>query len=133
VASTLTPGEKAQIRYHLGYPNTTRIATFAIGVPTGIESSFILESAMDNIQPEAEILVRKCVAILEKLEAQEVEDQEIMALLKVDEIEFNTKDMNAMIWQATKRWSQQLGNIFGVTPNRFDQRDQGSINVPVRH
>ena len=45
----LTDAQKVEIRHHTGHPGVTNIATSALGVPASIETMFIIELAMNQI------------------------------------------------------------------------------------
>lgn len=130
---------KAKIRHHMGYTNVQAVQTFVLGTPAGIETSFIIEGAMNRLLPEALPQVTRHIEILDNLEAQILEDQELLAVTKVDEIDIR-QDEFIQLAKQYHYWRSGLGNIFGVPPNPFDQRfmswggaSLGGMNMSVRH
>ncbi len=128
-----TPEEKVKIRYHLGYMNVEESATFELGVPAAVETSFIIESAMDKVLVVAESKVRDHLATLDGIESQMVCDHDLLAVESVGDIKIRA-DEQEMLDKRYQRWQNALANILGVYPNPFDKRfAQGGLNAPVRH
>ncbi len=89
---------------------------------------------MDLVLPEAEEEVRRHLRILERLEEQDIEDSELLAVLKVGEIETNPRELAILFQQQYRKWQRSLANIFGVQPNPFDSRFAGmGVSIPVVH
>ena len=135
---SLTDEEKVRVRRHMGYLNVTAASTFALGVPAAMQTQFIIEGAMNRLLPEAYDEVRRLLSILDGVEQQIVEDQELLAVSKVDEIDIRPDEFKQLIKQYLW-WQSSLANMFGVTPNPFDMRfvswgtGAGGINVNVQH
>jgi hypothetical protein len=128
----LTPEEKTRVRHHTGYVGVAAVYTFVFGVPAAVQTQFSIEGAMDNILAESEELVRKHLAILDKIQMQQIDDLELLALLEADEIKFNPDEQKKLDREYFK-WVGSLCNLFGCIPNPFDQRFKamGGVNVPV--
>jgi hypothetical protein len=129
----LTEHEKAMVRHHLGYPEVSAISTFQLGVPMAIEPSFMIEGAMNRLRPEAEDITRMKLATLTRIEAQMVDDLELLAVAKVEEIELRRDEQQALR-QSYDYWVDSLANDFRVLRNPFDYRlSSGGPNVSVIH
>ncbi len=127
----LTDHEKVRIRHHMGYLNVGSVQTFSLGVPSAVETQFLIDGAMNRILPEAETEVRRLVSILDQIEAQQVNDLELLATSKVGEIEVNETEQ-AKLKVTYRHWQQSLGNLLGVPPNPHDMRFRNSgVNVAV--
>lgn len=127
-----TPEEKVQIRHHLGFLNVSQVETFVLGLPAAVQTSFILEGAMDRLLPEAAPQVRRHLNILDGIEQQMIEDTELMAVNQVDTIQVNQREQTQLRDQYDY-WRRAMGNLFGVAPNPYDERFRGGngINAPV--
>jgi hypothetical protein len=134
MASTLTDHEKARVRYHLGYPNVSSIATFQLGQPAAIEPLFILESAMDLLLPDALETVRGLIGNCDRIDQQMIDDAELLAVEQVDEIR-TRKEEQSMLKREYLYWTNALCQVFGVMRNPYDKRFQGGggINISVQH
>jgi hypothetical protein len=132
----LTSIEKAECRRHLEYINVSDQAHFALGVPAAQESLFMLERALDLLTPEGEQVIRATLSILARIEAQMVDDLELLAVEQVDEIRLREEEQSMLVTQYLK-WRADLSNTLGVDPNPFGRKygakAQGGINVPVQH
>lgn len=131
----VTEAEKVKIRHHLGYLNVAQSQTFVLGFPAGVQTQFVIEGAMNRILLEAEPEMRRQVAVLDNIEAQILEDQELLAVTKVDEIDIREDEFKRLLDQYDY-WRRALSNLLGVMPNPFDQRFAGlagGINVQVNH
>jgi hypothetical protein len=129
--------EKVRLRHHLGYLNVAFAQTFALGIPTAVETQFLIEGAMNRVLPAAESECRRLVGILDKIECQMVDDQELLAVEKVDEIGISAKEMPRLRIEY-QHWQRALGNLLGVPPNPYDQRFGGysggsGLNASVCH
>lgn len=128
-----TEQEKVRIRHHTGYMNVGQVQTFSLGVPAAVETQFLIEGAMSRVLPEAEIEVRRIVGILDKIEAQKVEDLELLAINKIGEIDVNDAEQSKLDREYDK-WVASLCNLLAIPRNPYDQRKMGStggINVRV--
>lgn len=132
--SVFSVEERVTIKHHLGYPNVSTVQTFVLGVPAGVETNFLIEGAMDSVEQSALPRIRKILAILETIEAQQVDDLELLAVNRLDTIEVNQSEQSALVRQYD-RWVNALGNALGAIRNPFDQRvycAPGGINVGVQ-
>jgi hypothetical protein len=132
VAAVFTDEEKVRIRHHLGYLGVQTASTFILGVPAAVQTSFILEGAMDRVIEAAAPQVRRHLTILDGLEAQMVDDAELMAVDQIGDIRVNQKEQ-MQLESKYDYWRRSLANLFGTVPNPYDQRFAGGngVNVPV--
>lgn len=129
---SLTDEEKVKIRHHLGYLNVSAVQTFVLGSPAAVETQFIIEGAMTKVLDAALPEVRRHLVILDQIEAQMVEDHELLAVSQVGEIAVRPDEQQALDLRY-QRWRQSLANLLGVYPNPFDKRYGSRVNVPVSH
>ena len=126
--------EKVRIRHHLGYLNVAQAQTFSLGTPAGVETQFLVEGAMNKVLPAAESMARQMIANCDAVEAQLTENQDLLAVKKVDEIDVREDEMEQLL-KRYHYWRNGLANILGIYPNPFDKRFSaaggGGINVRV--
>jgi hypothetical protein len=136
----LTELEKVDGRRHTGHLNVQQAATFVLGVPAPVQTQFPIEGAFTRLLPEAEPEYRRLIGILNDIEAQVLEDQDLLAIEKIDEITVNLQEFE-MLLKRYKFWQGHLCNLLGIQPNPYDQRPGfgqgwsggGGINVTVHH
>lgn len=131
----LTPDEKVRARHHMGYPQVQEARTFLLGYPVSVPTMTMIEGSLDKVAPAAEGQVRRMLTIMDALEEQMLADQELLAVVKVDEIEIRQDEFDQILKQY-QHWQRGLGNLLGVPPNPYDQRFLGAgggINVSVDH
>jgi len=131
----LTPDEIVKVRGHMGYPNVSAVQTYALGVPTAMQTTFMIEGAMVKVLAQAEARLRFLLAKLDAAECKIDDILEVVELTKAEDVEFNQGGLT-MIARIYKIHQQSLANLLGVVPNPWDQREWlsgagGSINVPV--
>lgn len=126
----LTELERVKVRGHLGFVNLTQVSTFAVGTPAGVESAFVIEGAMNNVPEAALPLLRQYLAVLDKIEAQKVDDLENMAVDKLGNIELRADEQEALDRQY-ERWQGKVADLLGVYVNPFSKAGGRGINVPV--
>jgi len=133
MADTLTDEERAQIRYHLGYPNVSAVASYQIGVPIPVQTAFLVESAMGRVIPLAIPKVREILALLDNIECRMIEGQKRLAANKVGEIEVRPEEIPQLEREHT-RWAQRLADILCVPLYPFSAkfRSTGAGNISVR-
>ena len=130
----LTAEEKVRIRDLLGFLNIANAETFALGMPAGVETQFLIEGAMDRVPEHALFLVREHMATLQALDGQSIDDHELMAVNGIGDITVNQQEQD-QIDKRRRYWRGRLCNAMGVMPNPFDQTNgtTGTIgNVRVR-
>lgn len=129
----LTPDERVRIRYHAGYPNSQNVSTSVLGIPSTIESLFLIENAMNNIRPEAEYQVRRILQILDGIESQMVDDLDVLVANQVGSIIINPQEQAKLI-VAYDRWVDALCTTLAIERNPYDMRlQQSGLNIGVRN
>lgn len=130
--------DKVRARHHLGYINAQQQATFYLGMPAAMETTFISEAAFTKVLPSAEPLFLNILDRLDEIECQIVGNTPNVAASKVGEIELRQDEFTQLIVRY-KHWQGSLSNLLGAPPNPFDQRPwlgsgytgRGALNVPV--
>lgn len=127
----ITEEEKVAIRDHMGYPNVTQVATFALGTPAAFETTFMIEGAMVRVAPSAEGLLRKWLQVLNAIDAQRTSTLEDLEVLKIGDIEINPRNQ-ALLRAQYDEYVDRLSTLLGVPRNPFDKRlNGGGLNVSV--
>jgi len=128
-----TESEKVKIRHHMGYLNVAASATFVLGSPAALETTFLIETAMNKVLPEAESMVRLHLGRMDLLEQQLVDNAEATVAKKIGDIEINEKEYEKVV-QRYRFWQNALANLLGTYPNPWDKRfANAGVNVPVHH
>lgn len=132
----LSDEEKARIRHHFAYVNVSAVATFQLGVPAALQTTFMIEGAWDKILPAAEGIVRKLLCRLDQIEDQVFGGSDLADVLEVGSTKVNPERLKELA-KYYRLAQQSLGNLFGVPPNFFDMRDwvnagAGGLNCSVR-
>jgi hypothetical protein len=137
MAALVTDDEKNRVRWHLGYHLVESVATFALGVPAAMQTTFMIEGAMNRIlsTPGA---IEKFRQTLERLDCIENEIMCGIDLASVDVLDTITvrKDRLRELARYYRLFQSALANALGVVPNPWDQRvifllADGGINVSV--
>jgi len=133
--AVLTEEEKARIRYHLGYIQTSPVASIQLGVPSASQPMFLLELQMNRIPDTAVAIIRSCTAKCDATEQRILDCQERMAAKSIDEIDLNPDEAN-MLRREYRYWVQKLADNLGAPINAFASAWQAGaqpLNVPVLH
>lgn len=129
----LNEDEKVAVRHHLGYLNVAEAATFVLGTPAGVETQFIIEGAMNRVLESALPRIRNILIVLEQIEAQMIQDHELLAVESLGEIKVNTREQEKLTARYDY-WASALANLLGVYRNPFDKRlTSRGPNVGVQH
>lgn len=139
LAPTLSPKYSQKARNHMGYGGVSQTGTFQIGLPAASQTSFMIETSLANLLPEAFDDVVETIDQLDCIEReifQNVDAHTVSQIgtMKIDPKAFQTKIMFYRHWQG------KLANLLQCPPNPFDQRPYlgpgwnggaSGINVPV--
>jgi hypothetical protein len=132
----LSAEEKVSVRHHLGFPNCVMIETFILGVPSAREPLFMLEGAMDSINPAAEPRVRHALTRLDRADERIEEAEDAVEVASADEVAFRENAIE-ILRKYYGRWQGELCNLLGIPcPNPYDAREYlapGGINIRVAH
>lgn len=130
----LTNEEKARIRHHMGYLNVQAAATFQLGVPAALQTTFMIELAFEKIIPDAENMVKVFLCRMDDVEKQVFGNLDLAEIESTGNIKVDPKRL-AKLAQTYKIAQEALANLLGVPPNPFDMRGwlsgAGGMNVPV--
>jgi hypothetical protein len=127
----LTPAERISVRHHMGYLNVGEAYTFVLGSPASVETTFVIEGAMDRVLEDALPLVRRILASLDSVECQMLENSENQAVEGVGDIRINAR-AQAQFRSTYDYWVAALANVFGVPRNPFDKRLSAVSGINVR-
>ena len=126
--------EKERIRYHLGYLNVTTASSITFGVPTPLQTLFIVDSAMDRVLPEGEDRVRTFVNILDGIECKMVEGQDFLPANRLGDLEIRVGHIDQLEEEYTRfagRLADQLGVPLYPYSTKFKRPRGRAGNVDV--
>lgn len=134
MGALVTDEEKARARHHLGYHAVESVATFALGVPAAMQTTFMVEGALDRIMTTPGS-VEKFRQLLERLDCVENEVFCGIDLASVDVLDTITVN-KGRVRELAKYYLIALGgleNLLGVVRNPWDRREwlEWGINVSV--
>ena len=136
----LTEQEKMSARRHMGYGGVQQASSFALGIPAGVQTAFMIEGSLNRLMPEAEPVFRDIIARLDGIEAQIAEDQGNIAVTKLGSLEINLEEFKQLITQQYVHWQGALANLLQCVPNPYDFRPWlgsgyggGRLNASVQH
>lgn len=128
----ITKEERVRARHHTGYLNAAANATFVLGTPAAVETQFLIEPALDKVLVEAVPLFRQILANLDAIEAQKIEDVEVLVASRVGQIDLRADEQEALDRQYAY-WQGKLCNLLGIPANPFDKSLGAGINATVIH
>ena len=121
---SLTQPEKARIRYHLGFPNIGTATVLALGFPAGGHPTFLLESAMNQVLPEAEPLVRNAILQCDCIEKQLAEARQRLKAATAGSVILRGREELEDLEDQYDYWTDALVDVFGVIKNPFSKKQQ---------
>lgn len=133
MAVVVTRDEKARARHHLGYLGVESSSTFNLGVPAAMQTTFMIEGALDRLLPESYAKFKQLLCRLDEIECEVFSGIDLASINKMDTIEINRKRLQELAnYYGLAR--DMLANILGVPANPWDFRQSwlgSSINVAV--
>jgi hypothetical protein len=133
MAVTITEDEKSRARHHLGYLEVEAAQTFVLGVPAALQTTFMIEGALNRLTPTGAQRFRELLCRLDAVENQVFCGIDLADVEKLDSIDVNRKRLGELA-QYYKIAQQGLANLLGVPANPWDAREWlmgGIVNVPV--
>ena len=132
----LTPEERQQVRYHLGYNSSQPAAAITMGIPRPIQTLFLVESAMNYLLPVGEAKVRQIIGILDGIECRLVDAQDRLAAKSLDNLTMRVDETDALEAEYY-RWGGRLADTLGVPfyaySYRYKRHGKGYAgSIPVR-
>lgn len=127
-----TPEEKANIRYHLGYPNVEPVSGYGLGIPIPLQTSFILESTMDRVIAVFEPKIRELLEVLDGIECNMVKAQKRLSANRVGDIELRQTEISQLEAEHS-RWAKRLADCLCAPIYPFSTKFAGTRagNIPV--
>jgi hypothetical protein len=130
----LTLEEKARIRDHLAYLNTSPAASIQLGFPRASQAQFLVEMAMDRILPEAETqVVRAHLVECDRALADIAKARGRLKARKLGELELNPDKELFMLRREYDWWRAKLADSLGVPRNAYSETFGLPFNIPVAH
>jgi hypothetical protein len=130
----LTVDERVRIRWHGGYLNVAEAYTFVLGVPSSVETQFMIEGAMDRILESALPLVRSILAELDRMMIELWGTSELLDVSKLGNISIDP-DLHKKRLRLYDYAVNSLMQLLGCQRNPFDKRlsSGGGMNVAVQN
>lgn len=123
--AALTPDEKVRIRRHLGYPNVGVAASLQFGIPIPLTMSFLVESSMSNILPEAVETAREILLQLDSIMRESMPDaRDRLAVDKLGSIDTNNTELE-QLRKDRLYWMWELADLLGVPPYGYSMKNRG--------
>ena len=120
----LSEQEKGRILYHMGYGLVNVASLFTLGVPAMSEPLYIAASAIEHIPVSRIQLVREIVAVLDKIDAADIEDIDYFPASKLGEMDLNP-NRQRLIDQKRKAWANRLSDVLIAPLNPYSDRFAG--------
>lgn len=130
MTSPLTSEERERVRHHMGYMSVQPAASIQFGLPRPSQTAFMIESAMENLMPEAAPRVRDILRVLDDIEQKLLDAQCYLVADELDEIKLaGSRDprgrlVTDRLEDEYVRWAKRLADIFGCPLYPFSQRFQ---------
>lgn len=131
----LTQEERLRAKYHLGYPAETSAASISYGIARPLQTLFLVELALNNLQVDAEAKVRQLLGVLDGIECRLIDAQERLAAKSIEQLTMRPDEPQALE-REYYRWGGRLADILGVPfyaySNRYKPGGAAVQNVSVR-
>lgn len=118
MSATLTESEKAQVRRHLGFPGTSAVSVYAMGMVIPMQGAFLLDSAMDHQTEFSVQRVRQLLSILEGMEQKLLKAVCYLTVESIGQIKMRPAQPGQtptdLIQREYVRWALRLSDELGV-------------------
>jgi hypothetical protein len=130
----LSEGEKARVRRHLGYPESTSPVIYAMGMVQPTQPAFLLEAAMNHLTEEAKERVLTLLEVLDTMEGKIIKAVCLLSAQQVGEITLRTnanQNTTDLIRKEYDYWGKRLADCLGVTRYPYATHSGNGMNVRV--
>lgn len=132
----LDAAEKERVRYHLGYPEQTSLASIQLGIPRPLQTAFLVEQAMTMLIEEALPRVRSILKIMDDIETKLVDAQDRLAAIQLSDLKLR-EDEPSQLEKEYVRWGMRLCDVVGAPIYAYSTRyrlaiGSGAGSIPVR-
>ena len=127
----LSETQRIATRHHMGYLQVADAYTFVLGSPASVETTFIIEGAMDRLLEHALPRFLRILDVLDGIECQMVDDLENLAVESLGDIKINLKEQR-QLQTNYDYWVASLSNMLGCPRNPFDKRFSAICGINVR-
>lgn len=135
MAVSLTPAERSRVRDALGYMNVSPASSLHFGTPRPTATAFLVETAMDNILPDALERVRALLARIEATEQKIADATCQLSASRVGDVELRGILAGETITDALEReytrWCLRLADVLGCPVNMYAERFRSHFNSGV--
>lgn len=132
--AVLSLEEKNRILHHLGYTSVNRQTVMGLGYPTAVQTMFLAETSLEHIPESAIGSVRRTLALLDDLEAQQFSAVKRLRASSIGNITLNPRELD-QIEKELRRWAFRLAEDLGAPVNgaaaRFSGGAGGGLNLPI--
>jgi hypothetical protein len=120
----LTDTEREKCRYALGYPAVSALASVQFGIPRPLATSYLLETAMNQLMEIAVPRVQRILGELDACEAAMSEARSYLIAEKLEELSLR-EDATQRLEEEYRRWASRLADVFGVPFYGFSNKLRG--------
>jgi hypothetical protein len=132
----LDASERERVKAHLGYPAVNSAASLQFGIPRPIETMFLVESAMTQLQEVGIDRVRRILKIMDDIDDKLIDAQDRLAAEKLDSLTLRKDETDALETEY-QRWGFRLADQIGCPVYYLSRRYQSAMgcvagSIPVR-
>lgn len=132
MSAALSESEKAQTRRHLGFPGTSAVSVYAMGMVIPMQGTFLLESAMDHLTEHSAQRVRQLLSVLDGLEQKLLKAVCYLTVESIGQIKMRPADPGKtptdLIQKEYVRWALKLSDELGVPYYPYASAFNGGAN-----
>lgn len=121
MSTALTEAQRALVRYHLGYPNTSPAASLQLGIPAQQQTLFMVEQAMNVLLPVMVPKVLQILGVLDGLDCQIAQAQQYLVAKKLDSMELRDGHPD-LLENEYRRWAFRLAETLGCPVYPYAER-----------
>lgn len=136
MSAILTEQEKAAVRRHLGFPGTSAVSVYAMGMVIPLQGAFLLESAMDHLTEWSAERVRSLCGTLDKMEQKLVQAACYLTVESIGSIKMRAGTPGQSTPDLLRKeyvfWAKRLSDELGVPYYPYAEVfTQGGANIRV--
>lgn len=114
--ANFTEHEKRRIKFHLGYPLQTTGVSIGFGIPISTQGMFLVESAVNKLDPDSEDMCRGYIQKLDETELMMFDGQINLAADQLEDL-YLRKDYHPRLWDMYQHWQSRLAQVLGCSIN----------------
>lgn len=128
MAGITDPVQRERVRYHLGYPTVQIAATIQLGIPTPVQTLYLVDATLNSVPAETIPRIMSILNTMDNIECLLREVAGHVAVSKSGNTELRENEGD-LIEEEYAKWQGRLSDLLGAPPYPYSNRTKRAYGV----